>query len=177
MKPSKKSQVATEASAIFTFMTLVFIVVLLFVGNRLVDITTERNRELINDLGSVITAEFTLASQSQSGYHREFTLPETLKGIEYNVSILTSGMTNTNFSSLVINVTGEQYVYLMPKDISGNMCRTKRYTLDKQNSTVVVSCIGYECQFGEETGSCSVMEGLGLLVMAQCCSDYGFCCV
>jgi hypothetical protein len=136
-----RAQAAVEAVSIITFMFFVFIMLVLVVSGRLVALSNERSREVVEDLGTVVKAEFSIAAQSKSGYHREFLLPDTLDGIEYNVTLFTSRMLSTNFSNLVINVSGGwDYVVQLPADIIGKTCSNSINVIDKKNSTVYSVC-------------------------------------
>jgi hypothetical protein len=120
-------------------MTLTFTVFFLVIADRLVDVSEKKKEELLLDLGEVIEAEIELAATAEPGYQREFMLPPSLRGINYNMSFHSSDELKINASVAVINITGHQNIVDLPKHVYGILCKGKNY-ITRLELRVNISC-------------------------------------
>ena len=71
----------------------------------------EKEKTLGQDVLEKVKSEIELADAVNDGYHRTFTLPQTLNGISYNITIqnkeLLVDTPNFNFVELIPEVTGD----------------------------------------------------------------------
>ena len=121
----RKSQTAVESVIMFTFMTFAVTVFMVVATSRMVEIKEQKDRDIADDLGGVIESEVNLASASQNGYSRSFTLPSTLGGINYSVLLINSTKVKANYSELVVSFVNHDFNYekvlRLPANVSGNM--------------------------------------------------------
>ncbi|MBA3063918.1 hypothetical protein FP803_00600 [Candidatus Woesearchaeota archaeon] len=119
----KKAQSSIEVALLIGFMFLTFNIFLLVIAERMVDVQNQKDRQLIDDMGSVIEGEIELAAGVEDGYSRTFEIPQTLKGIDYSVKLISSTTMGTNYSELVlkyINFTKtHETVKKLPKNVDG----------------------------------------------------------
>lgn len=119
----KKAQSSVEVALLVGFMFLTFNVFLLVIAHRMVEIQDEKDRLLIEDMSSVIESEITLASTVEDGYERSFTIPKTLKGINYSIELFNSTVLKSNYTKLVLKYVdfSETYetVRRLPKNVDG----------------------------------------------------------
>jgi hypothetical protein len=138
LKLNRKSQVAAEAAMIISFMTLAFIIFFFAISDQFISISENKRDGLVTDLGTVIQAEISLAATAADGYYRTLLLPSTLNGMPYNISLFNATALNTNFSVVVINVSGYQHVINLPKATGGNIS-TGQNTIVKARGNITVS--------------------------------------
>ncbi len=119
----KKAQSSIEVALLIGFMFLAFNVFLLVIAQRMVSVQEQKDRELIEDMSSVIENEISLAAGVEDGYSRTFQIPQTLKGINYSVKLINSSTMRTNYSELVlkyVNFTKSyETVKKLPKNVDG----------------------------------------------------------
>jgi hypothetical protein len=119
----KKAQSSVEVALLVGFMFLVFNVFLLVIAQRMVEVQEQKDRQLIEDMSSVIESEILLASGVENGYERTFTIPKTLRGINYSIDLINSTRLKSNYSKLVLKYVDftETYetVRRLPKNVDG----------------------------------------------------------
>ena len=95
-------------AVLFFFLGILF-AINLNIENRLKD-----NKDLaIQELAFSVQDEISLASQSSSGYYREFATPQTVLGLEYEIDIIAE-------SVYVRTINGRHAVSLPVENVTGN---------------------------------------------------------
>ncbi len=116
--------IAFSISIIFTYALV----------DQAIELNDEKEFVAVQDISFKIQNEIKIASEAESGYARNFELPETIQTFEYNISII-----NT---ILLVTTKNKQYVRIVPQ-IEGNMkkgwnriCRTDSAILLETGSCV-----------------------------------------
>ena len=138
----KKAQSSIEVALLIGFMFLTFNIFLLVIAQRMVDVQNQKDRQLIDDIGSVIEGEIELAAGVEDGYSRTFEIPRTLKGINYSVRLINSSTMGTNYSEIVlkyIDFTKTHYtVKKLPKNVEGSIHKGEN-NITKENGTICLN--------------------------------------
>ena len=182
MLAHKNGQSANEAALIISFLTFFMIITLASVADDIAQASDNNYKSDIQDLADVIEQEGLIAFASQEGYFHQFTLPPTLNGQPYAISIINStslsgvgeqgnitliGVASTR-PSVPLNVTK-----VLPRDVLGNLVRGTN-TVSKVNAIVIFRPVPLTAA---EMTACSSSCGGTELSREQCC-DYGYalCC-
>jgi len=140
----KKAQSSIEVTLLIGFMFLVFNIFLLVIAERMVDVQNQKDSQLIDDMGSVIEGEITLAAGVEDGYSRIFEIPKTLKGINYSVRLINSSIMGTNYSELVLKYIDFTKTYetvkLLPKNVEGIIDKGENSILKKDGIICLNVC-------------------------------------
>lgn len=138
----RKAQSSIEIVLLISFMALVSAVFLLAINERMTWIQKQKDIKLIEDMGSVIGDEITLALGVEDGYSRTFEIPQTLRGINYSVEIWSSSDMKTNHSELVLQYVNftkrHETVRILPKRVNGIIYKGKN-NITKENGTVCLN--------------------------------------
>ena len=140
----KKAQSSIEVTLLIGFMFLTFNIFLLVIAQRMVDVQNQKDRQLIEDMGSVIEGEIELAAGVEDGYSRTFEIPKTLKGINYSAILISSNTMKTNYSELVLEYVDFTKTYetvkLLPKNVDGIIDKGENNILKKDGIICLNSC-------------------------------------
>jgi len=116
--------IAFSISIIFTYVLV----------DQAVELNDEKEFVAVQDISFKIQNEIKIAAEAESGYARNFELPETIQTFEYNISIIDT--------MLLVTTKNKQYVRIVPQ-IEGNMkkgwnriCRTDSAILLETGSCV-----------------------------------------
>ena len=180
MLKNKKGQSANEAAMIIVFLTFFLIITLASVTDDIVQATDNNYRSDLQDLADVIEQEALIAFGSENGYFHAFTLPPTLNGQPYIISILNStslsGVGDQGNITLISVASKRQnsplnITKILPRDVRGNLVRGTN-TVRKEKKIVVFRPIPLSAAEQAACGSCG-----GIVTAEQCC-DYGYaaCC-
>ncbi len=115
----KKGQVTIEFVLIATFMLFVFGGVFLVLQTRMGDIRDAKNMQVLNQLGNVVSTEVEMAAQVGEGYERNFSIPQTLQGEPYTISIQGN-------RDLVISYGDLDYIRFLPAGVQGGISNQVR---------------------------------------------------
>ncbi len=130
MKRGNKGQSTIEFTVLVSFMILMFSIFFVLIGQKLVELRFERNTEIALALKSVVNTEFQLAKVAENGYFRQFKLPASIEGMNYDISI-------TNSTELNIIVGQEEIHMRLPNNISGNISKGLN-NITKENKIIIV---------------------------------------
>ncbi|NQU79184.1 hypothetical protein HQ545_05440 [Candidatus Woesearchaeota archaeon] len=81
-----KAQVAFEFVILIAIMFATMIIFTAFVRDNFTDIQSDSNYFRIKDVALAVQSELYLAVTLEDGYLREFSVPLTLDGLEYNIT-------------------------------------------------------------------------------------------
>jgi hypothetical protein len=65
----------------------------------------------MEDIGNSLQQEFLLAAELEDGYTRKISLPSTLNGLRYNVTI---GQFNNSYHYMILSYDAAELYYLIP---------------------------------------------------------------
>jgi len=82
-----KGQSAMEFLVLISILIIVFIAFYAIVFQRIQDTNNKKDVLLGEDMASKVQREILLAAKVSDGYSREFTLPDTIEGMDYNILI------------------------------------------------------------------------------------------
>ncbi|MBI3033552.1 hypothetical protein HYY72_00135 [Candidatus Woesearchaeota archaeon] len=142
---SRKGQSSMEAAMLVTVMVIAFTIFLAASSDKLVETKQKRDKDLINDVSSVIETELSLAAASENGYYRKFELPPNLDGRPFEVSISGAGSLSSEHSEVTLKygngyLDGFEKVIVFPKSINGTRMCSGINVLEKADGIVNVSC-------------------------------------
>jgi len=121
----KTSQSSLELITVIVFMLLLFTILSFLMGHKLGDTQAHENRLLLKEVADVVTSEIDLAMSVEEGYHRTFSLPSRLNGIDYNMTILYDPAVDHKELILYFVNYSEDYEYIefLPKNLDGNIIK------------------------------------------------------
>ncbi len=157
MLPRKKAQSSMEAAILISFMVLSMIILLKVASEKIIETQEMKDRQVVEDLVSVIETEIKLAASAEDGYTRVFDLPKTLDGKEYVAELYGPERLKTKYSDpnadhseIVIKYANElpgyERVIALPKTVNGSFCEAMN-VISKKNGAVNMTCncpIGYK---------------------------------
>jgi hypothetical protein len=120
---SNKGQASFELFIVMGFMFLVFTVFAAAIMQKMVEITTVNDRQLLVDLATRVEEELTLASSVENGFSREFTLPEYLGKREYEMKYETDSADPKKYNHLAFRYTEvldekeSEYIITLPLNV------------------------------------------------------------
>ena len=88
MKNNKKAQTAIEFIMLVGFVFFAFTVFILAVQTSTSDKIKEEQTLRVKEVVIDVQDEINLAYQSSNGYYREFSIPEKINGISYEINII-----------------------------------------------------------------------------------------
>lgn len=135
----KKAQTTTEFMILMGVMMLIFIIFFTVIGQRMVRIQIDTNREKVKQFANLVTNEIILAQQVQNSYNRNFFIPDSIDGQEYSISMTRTDETDiTKGVEIVIEYSGESYVKFVDGKINGTL-RKGNNRIFKQNETIQIN--------------------------------------
>lgn len=110
MKLSKIGQSATEFAIIFGAVLFFFAVFFAVINGSIADKNKEKERLIVNNVALDLREEIHIASESTSGYYREFTTPTNILGKDYSINVTNNQLIiSTDYASSsyqIANFTG-----------------------------------------------------------------------
>lgn len=87
--PRRKTnaQIAMEFVILVGLLFFVMLLFLTFIREYLVDVRSDKDRELLKDIAYAVQAEIHIATGVDDGYERDFTVPEQIDHINYTINI------------------------------------------------------------------------------------------
>lgn len=101
-----------EFATVVTLLLFLFILIVIVSGNKTTDFKNEKDVFLLKDIVATVRNEIQIAYAMESGYARNFDLPETLDGQDYTISI------QNNFISAAM---GDKQIELATRLINGTI--------------------------------------------------------
>lgn len=126
-----KSQSAMEFVTLVAFMTIALVGFYAVTTSKTIDAKEEENKKIAEDIANFAYKEIELAKSVGEGYSRVFSMPQAVNGISYDINIIDN-------RELVINYLGNEYVRLLPSNVTGNISRGQILIL-KRNGVVYIN--------------------------------------
>ena len=181
MKRGKKGQSANEAALIVTFLTFLMIITIAAVSDDIIQASDNNYKALLQDLADVIESEANIAFGSENGYFRSFTLPPTLNGQPYAISIINSTVISSQANTTILGVASRRpnvrlnVTKLLPRDVRGNLVRGQN-TVRKENRIVIFRPIPLTAAQQADCGPPPPCSS-GIVTAEECCDQgYPSCC-
>lgn len=127
----KKAQSAIEFIIIVGFVLFFFIMFIGFMQSQALDKTYEKRNLILKNTLQSVQEEINLASTSVDGYYREFTLPQTILNLEYEINIIEN--------IVYANTTNQKHAMALPiKNVTGTI-NPGTNIIEKENGTVYLN--------------------------------------
>lgn len=107
-------QGSVEFALIVAVLVLILAVFLVVIQKQSANAGRERIQDQADKFSRIIRNEITKASESPGIYSREFHLPETINGLDYNITL-------HNASEIVIRVQDNDYVIFLDSNVRGSI--------------------------------------------------------
>ncbi len=118
-----KGQATIESAIIISMMFIILVLFFLTLSNRLAATHERRSAELLQDVSFIAFSEIELAMRAEDGYTRDFSLVKSLRGRDYNLTLINASDIGTgNFSEIKIEYFEEPkltYVQAVRRNVSG----------------------------------------------------------
>ncbi|MBI2550207.1 IPT/TIG domain-containing protein [Candidatus Woesearchaeota archaeon] len=127
MKRGNKGQSANEAALLVIFLTFLMIITIAAVSDDIIRASDNNYRALLHDIADVIESEASIAFASENGYTHSFTLPQTLNGQPYAISIMNSTQVGDQANMTILSVASTRpnvhlnVTRLLPRDVLGTL--------------------------------------------------------
>ncbi len=129
-----KGQGSIEFIIIVSAMFFIFLGMILVIQSR---ISSARNDKILNTLdevSNIIITETSLAKSINGYYYREFFLPYSIKGVDYNISLSSDDEVN-------IRAIGSDYVVFLNYNVSGTIKKGNNSIIVKDGETYMNLCV------------------------------------
>ena len=127
----KKSQSAVEFIVLASFMFLVTLGFFAVTNSKILEAKDDSNKKISSDIAEFVYREIETAKSVNDGYTRVFVIPQTINGINYNISIRDN-------RELLVNYLGNEYIKFLPPNITGNIS-TGIIKISKFNDMVFIN--------------------------------------
>ncbi|MEK6983464.1 MAG: hypothetical protein AABX33_02740 [Nanoarchaeota archaeon] len=111
-----KSQSAVEFIILASFMIVVIVGFFAITSSKILDAKEESNRQIAQDIAEFAYREIAMAKTVNDGYTRLFTMPESVNGVNYSISIVDN-------KELIVDYLGYEYFKPLPANVTGNISR------------------------------------------------------
>ena len=105
-----------EFIVLASFMLLVLLGFFAVTSSNVLQAKEESNRKISGDIAEFAYHEIEIAKSINDGYARVFVMPESVNGINYNITI-------TDNRELSVNYLGYEYVRFLPSNVTGNISK------------------------------------------------------
>jgi len=108
-----KAQVANEFFILLGVSMIMIMLFLSFIAKDMEYMVVKKEDNILRDIGFSVQNELFNAANVKDGYYREFEIPNTYRGVHYNVSInngymlFKSDRTNQMIEYAIPNISGE----------------------------------------------------------------------
>jgi len=179
-----RSQTTLEFTLLFIFLSLVFLILFIVLGQRMVSLNLEKESDLVRGVLDTVYDEVALAQTVENGYKRKFNIPKTVMGNTYNLSIDNVGIITMSYNNR------EYHGKKLEQPMVGGFCPdTSQYpyynfTVSKEAGIVsLASCFNCRysyavCYNAELNNWCDWLSQPALFpgFNVTCCSDHCLCC-
>ena len=124
-----KSQSAVEFITLASFMLVAILGFLAVTSSTVLEAREEANSKIAEDIANFAYREITTAKSVNDGYKRIFTLPDTVNGVAYSISVIDN-------RELIINYLGHEYIKFLPSNVTGTLVKGSNQIA--KNSGIIV---------------------------------------
>lgn len=115
-KNNVKSQSAMEFIILASFMLLFILGFFAVASSRMLEAREEGNRKIAEDIANFAYREIEIAKSVSDGYARIFSMPQTVNGVSYDISIIDN-------RELVIDYSGYEHIKFLPSNVTGSIMK------------------------------------------------------
>jgi len=135
-----KAQNSMEFVILTSFMMFVFAMFFIIIQQKTIAATEEKNDATAQQLLDIATSEIKLAESVSDDYYRQFTMPNNLNGLQYNISII-PGVAGT--SEIVVKYSNKEKVLFLEAYISsGSTMGSGPNNITKADGVITVKYVG-----------------------------------
>ena len=116
MKCCRKSQSAMEFVVLSSFMLLVILGFFAITTSKMFEAKSQSEEKTAQQIADLAFKEIEIATSLSDGYTRLFSLPRTINGVNYTVSV-------TDNRELLITYQGFEYLKFFPANVTGNITK------------------------------------------------------
>lgn len=116
----RRGQGAIEFVFITVVMLLFFTTAFIIAQQNYADIQQTRYENSIYSAIDRVESELQVAFQAGEGYQRDFSVPKTIAGVPYDLTLLTNN-TPQQADTLLLNVSGVEYFRFLIVPVNGTM--------------------------------------------------------
>ena len=131
IKLHSKSQSATEFIVLASFMLLVILGFFAVTSSKILEAKDEGNKKIAEDIADFAYREIDIAKSVNDGYSRIFSMPPSVNGINYTISIIDN-------KELVVNYLDNEYVKFLPYNVTGNIAKGNN-KISKNNGLISIN--------------------------------------
>ncbi|MFH1209520.1 MAG: hypothetical protein V1663_01910 [archaeon] len=125
----KRSQASIELIIFVGISLIILLFYFTFIFNQTQKYNLEKEKMLGQDVINKVKTEIELADTVSNGYHRDFVIPETLEGINYNITI--------SDRELTLSTENFQLIKIIP-EVIGNIQKNIN-TLKKEDNVIYLN--------------------------------------
>jgi|GEM_PF-950201 len=133
----RKSQVAVEFMLMTSLAMVVLVVMIGVLYYIFRDYSEEKNMNRLMNLGYSLQDELILASQVESGYERNLTIPEMVGSAEYSIN--QTHNPNSTPDDLFIIYKGTHLLFPIPANITGNLTKGSNTITKTDQNTIIIT--------------------------------------
>ena len=111
-----RAQSAIEFVVTVSFMLIVILTFFGLTSSKVLEAQEEGNKKIAEDIANLAYKEIEFAKSLNDGYIRTFSMPQTVNGADYSISVIDN-------RELVVNYLGFEYVKFMPGNVTGNIAK------------------------------------------------------
>lgn len=100
-------------------------------SSRLLEARDDSNKKTAEDIAQLAYREMEIAKSANDGYSRIFAMPQTVNGVDYNITIIDN-------RELIVNYLGYEYVKFLPSNVTGTVARGSN-KISKNNGIVSIN--------------------------------------
>lgn len=136
----KKAQASVEFLMLAGFLFIIFIFLIMIVGERTTALHKERRQRTLEEVGWIIETEIDLAENALEGYRRQFELPGVIDSYNYYLDYESSS--GSNVSELRIKYNDdlkfkERHIVFIDNDIKNvDEIKPGKNNITKKDSTI-----------------------------------------
>jgi hypothetical protein len=178
-----RAQAAVEFSLLITFLFLVFIVLFVVIGQRMIQMNADKTSAEVDQILDTMVEEVKLAQGVENGYKRPFQLHKELSGRPYTLNI-------SDNSILELDMEGISYYRILPTFVMGGFCFnattdkgdfynlsvTRDYDIISLSSCYNCTYSYAQCANADNMTLCDAMEGFFPGFKKICCDGHCKCC-
>jgi len=121
-----------------SFMLLAFLVFYIVIQSKMVEANRDSTDNAAKQIETIVVNELAVAESVTDGYYREFELPQSINGVDYNIQVM-SGVNNT--PEIVTKYSGRERVYFVHQGyVSGSSTVAKgKNNITKSDGIIKIS--------------------------------------
>lgn len=126
----RKSQSALEFVILTSFMLLAILGFFAITSSKVLESREESDRKVAEDIAKLAYREIEIAKSVNDGYVRVFSMPETINGVDYTISIIDN-------REIVVNYLNQEYIEFMPSNVTGSISKGTNVLTKNEGSIII----------------------------------------